>query len=196
MRCAVSARTAVRPLSTRSTVDRLCPERSATSAELSHGTPFKTRWLNEWLFALASFMTLHEGHYWRWSHTRHHTHTLVAGRDPEIAVLRPVRLSHLLLDLFFLRSGLMLIGTIVRHAAGRITPNATHFVPASERASMIAASRIYVAIFIAVIAACVAMGSVLPAMFVVLPRFYGGFLAQIFNIAQHAGLAEDVHDTG
>jgi fatty acid desaturase len=162
--------------------------------ELSHGTPFKTRWLNEAFFALASFMTLHEGHYWRWSHTRHHTHTLVVGRDPEIAVPRPVRIPHLLLDLFFLRSGPMLIGTIVRHATGRITPTAAHFVPESERAKMVAASRIYVAIFIALIAACVAMQSVLPAMYLVLPRFYGGFLAQLFNVTQHAGLAEDVHD--
>jgi fatty acid desaturase len=31
-------------------------------------------------------------------------------------------------------------------------------------------------------------------MFIVLPRFYGGLLSQIFNITQHAGLAEDVLD--
>ena len=26
---------------------------------------------------------------WRWSHTRHHTDTIIVGRDPEIAVMRP-----------------------------------------------------------------------------------------------------------
>ena len=31
-------------------------------------------------------------------------------------------------------------------------------------------------------------------MFVVLPRFYGGALSQLFNLTQHAGLDEDVHD--
>ena len=36
--------------------------------------------------------------------------------------------------------------------------------------------------------------SILPAMFVVLPRFYGGPLSQFFNIMQHAGLDEDVYD--
>ncbi len=162
--------------------------------ELSHGTPFKTRGLNEAFFALASFMTLHEGHYWRWSHTRHHTHTIIVGRDPEIAVPRPVHVTHLLLDLFFLRSGPAQIRTILLHAAGRITPAAEHFVPESERGKMVAASRVYVAIFVAVIAACAATGSLLPAMYLVLPRFYGGFLAQVFNVTQHAGLAEDVHD--
>ena len=30
---------------------------------------------------------------WRWSHTRHHTDTLIVGRDPEIAAMRPARLA-------------------------------------------------------------------------------------------------------
>jgi fatty acid desaturase len=51
-----------------------------------------------------------------------------------------------------------------------------------------------VAIFAGTIGACFALGSILPAMFIVLPRFYGGPLSQIFNITQHAGLAEDVLD--
>jgi fatty acid desaturase len=34
----------------------------------------------------------------------------------------------------------------------------------------------------------------LPAMYVVLPRFYGCFLDQLFSVTQHAGLAEDVYD--
>src|SRR5262249_31044765 len=56
------------------------------------------------------------------------------------------------------------------------------------------ASRAYVAIFAGVIGSCVAAGSILPAMFIVLPRFYGGPLSQLFNLTQHAGLNEDVYD--
>jgi fatty acid desaturase len=56
------------------------------------------------------------------------------------------------------------------------------------------ASRIYVLIFVATIAACFATHSILPALYIVLPRFYGCFFAQLFNVTQHAGLAEDVHD--
>jgi fatty acid desaturase len=36
--------------------------------------------------------------------------------------------------------------------------------------------------------------SALPAMFIVLPRFYGGPLSQLFNLTQHAGMNEDVYD--
>jgi hypothetical protein len=39
---------------------------------------------------------------------------------------------------------------------------------------------------------CFAVGSILPAMFIVLQRFYGGPLSQLFNLTQHAGLDENV----
>jgi hypothetical protein len=32
----------------------------------------------------------------RWTHTRHHTDTLVLGRDPEIQAMRPARLARIL----------------------------------------------------------------------------------------------------
>lgn len=43
--------------------------------ESGHGTAFKTRWLDEGLYQLASFMIMRDPTTWRWSHTRHHTDT-------------------------------------------------------------------------------------------------------------------------
>lgn len=162
--------------------------------ELSHGTPFRARWLNELLYHLNAFMTLHEGFYWRWSHTRHHTHTMVVGKDPEIAVPRPANRMHVALDFFFLRSGAIQMVNIFRNATGNIVEAGLHFIPESERGAVVLSSRIYVLVFAATVVACAATRSMLPAMYIVLPRFYGGFFAQLFNVTQHAGLAEDVHD--
>lgn len=162
--------------------------------ELSHGTPFKTRWLNDVLFHLCAFMTLREGFYYRWSHSRHHTHTIIVGRDPEIAAPRPPNVLGIASDLFFIRDGWIQFSRIFRNATGNITEDGQHFVPETERTKVVWASRVYIAIFAAVIIACFLMHSVLPAMFVVLPRFYGGFLSQLFNLTQHAGLNEDVYD--
>jgi fatty acid desaturase len=162
--------------------------------ELSHGTPFRTRWLNEILYHLNAFMTLHEGYYWRWSHSRHHSETLIVGRDPEIAFPRPVNLADAALDFFFARSGLREIGKILRHAAGSLDAYAREIVPAPQLNRVVWSSRAYVAVFAGIIGWCVAIGSVLPALFIVLPRFYGGPFAQLFNVTQHAGLAEDVWD--
>ncbi len=162
--------------------------------ELSHGTPFKTRWINEALYHLNGFMTLHEGFYWRWSHSRHHTDTIIVGRDPEIAVPRPPDIPGIILDFFFLKSGLIQMASILRHACGSLNEEGRHFVPDSEKPKVFWSSRIHVAIFVATGAACWYFASILPALFIVLPRFYGGPLAQLFNITQHAGLDEDVYD--
>jgi len=162
--------------------------------ELSHGTPFKTIWLNNVMFHICAFMTLREGCYYRWSHTRHHSHTLLVGKDPEIAAQRPPRLLAAFSDIFFIADGWTQFKRIARNATGKLTADGQHFVPESEVYKVARASRIYLAIVALVIVAALATQSWLPLMYVVLPRFYGGLLSQIFNYSQHAGLAEDVYD--
>lgn len=162
--------------------------------ELSHGTAFRTRWLNEMFYHLCAFMTLREGFYYRWSHSRHHTHTLLVGRDPEIAAPRPPNVVAQFLDFVFLHDGYIQAGRLLRNASGDLTEDGKHFVPEGQRRPVIWASRAYIAIILGVIAACIVTGSILPAMFVVLPRFYGGFFCQVFNLTQHAGLDEDIFD--
>ena len=162
--------------------------------ELSHGTPFKTRWINDGFFHLCAFMTLREGFYYRWSHTRHRTHTLIVGKDPEIAAPRPPNVLGLVLDFFFLRDGVVQFKRLIQNASGYLTEDGRHFVPDSERPRVVLASRIYLLATAAVVLACVLTRSILPALFIVLPRFYGGFFSQAFNLTQHAGLNEDVYD--
>jgi fatty acid desaturase len=55
-------------------------------------------------------------------------------------------------------------------------------------------ARVYMLIICAVIAACIYTGSVLPAMFIFLPSFYGNLVVLLFGITQHLGLYEDVLD--
>lgn len=57
--------------------------------ECGHGTAFKTGWMNDVIYQIACFMIMRNPTRWRWSHTRHHTDTLIVGLDPEIAVMRP-----------------------------------------------------------------------------------------------------------
>ena len=71
--------------------------------ESSHGTAFKTGWMNDLLYEIASFMVLRQSTVWRWSHTRHHSDTLVRGRDPEIAAPRPPQIKRMLLRFFGLK---------------------------------------------------------------------------------------------
>ena len=162
--------------------------------ECGHGTPFKTRWLNEFFYYLSAFMTLREANLWRWSHARHHTDTYIVMRDPEIQVQRPADLLKIAGDFFWLYSGPQEVWRIIRHAFARPDANVLTFVPEKERQIMYWSSRIYVAIFVAFGIWSYAIGSFLPMMFIGLPRFYGGWLHQLLGLTQHAGLAEDTMD--
>ena len=102
--------------------------------ESGHGTAFKTRWIDEGLYQLASFMIMRDPTTWRWSHTRHHTDTLVVGRDPEIAVMRPARLARLLANLIGLVDVPVAFWLMFRHAGGRLTADEADYVPGARTA--------------------------------------------------------------
>jgi len=162
--------------------------------ECGHGTAFKTRWMNDVVYHIACFMIMREPTIWRWSHTRHHTDTIIVGRDPEIITPRPPDVLSLLLNIFALKNTVNFFRHLLLHAAGRLTPDETTFVPELERGKVYLVARIYLALFALAVAVCVYERSILPAMFVGLPTLYGGWLTLYFGVTQHLGLAEDVLD--
>ncbi len=162
--------------------------------ECGHGTAFKTRWMNDAVYQIACFMILREPTPWRWSHARHHTDTIIVGRDPEIAVPRPPDLLGLILSLAALRSGPREFRKVFLHATGRLDPAESTYIPAMELPKVFRTARVWLAIYACVIALAVATRSWLPLMLVGLPSFYGAWLYLVFGLTQHAGLAEDVLD--
>lgn len=162
--------------------------------ECGHGTAFKTRWMNDVLYYVASFMIFREPTVWRWSHARHHTDTLIVGRDPEIAAPRPPDIKVLLLNIFALASSWKTLKRLLSHAKGELSDEEKSFIPESEQGRVVAIARVYLSILLLVVVLCAAMQSVLPALLVGLPTLYGGFMTIYFGLTQHAGLAEDVLD--
>jgi len=162
--------------------------------ESSHGTAFRTDWMNNALYEVASFMVMRESTVWRWSHTRHHSDTIIVGRDPEIAVPRPPDIRALVMGFFNLGVYPKYFKNILLHSLGRMTPEERTFVPESEFPKVYFRARIYVLIYAAVVAACIATGSILPLLFVGLPNLFGSWLMVVYGLTQHAGLAENVLD--
>lgn len=163
--------------------------------ESSHGTAFKTDWMNNVLYELASFMVLRESVHWRWSHTRHHSDTLIVGRDPEIVVMRPANLFSLFfLNVFDFNALKMYVSNVALHLTGKLTPEELTYIPQSEHQKLFLRARIYVLIYAAVIAFSVYIGSILPLMYIGLPNIYGSWLMLVYGYTQHSGLAENVLD--
>jgi MocE subfamily Rieske [2Fe-2S] domain protein len=162
--------------------------------ESSHGTAFKTDWMNNALYEIASFMVLRESTVWRWSHTRHHSDTIIVGRDPEIAVPRPPDLRALCLSFFSLTVYPKYFRGLLLHSMGRMTEEEKTFIPESEFPAVFVRARIYVAIYAGVAALAAVSGSLLPLLFVGLPNLFGSWLMVVYGLTQHAGLAENVLD--
>jgi fatty acid desaturase len=162
--------------------------------EAGHGTAFKTRWMNDLLYQVASFQVLRRPTVWRWSHARHHTDTLVVGRDPEIAVPVPTDWSSVLGNFVALKSGTSELKKIVQNAFGQVGDEEKSFVPESEWPRIVSESRVFALVWAASIGASLYTGSLLPLMFIGLPSFYGAWLYNFTGITQHAGMPENVTD--
>lgn len=162
--------------------------------ECGHGTPFATRWMNVAVYELASFFMMREPTVWRWNHTRHHTDTLIVGRDPEITAMRPARLARILANFFGLYDVPVSLWLMLRHALGLLTADEAEVVPDSEKPKVFRKARIWAAVYAAVLATALLTQSWLPVLLVGGPRVYGTFMHLVYGLTQHAGLYEDVLD--
>jgi fatty acid desaturase len=162
--------------------------------ECGHGTAFKTRWMNDAVYQIASFMIMRNPVTWRWSHTRHHTDTVIVGRDPEIVLMRPPELFRVFLNVFGILDAFHAMKTMLMNTFGIIDEEEKTFIPATEHPKAIFVARIWFLIYAAIIGLSLWMGSILPLMVVGLPRFYGAWHHVMTGLLQHGGLADNVID--
>lgn len=162
--------------------------------ECGHGTAFKTPWMNRFVYQIACFMMIRNPVIWRWSHTRHHADTIIVGRDPEIAIMRPAELAKIGLNVFGILDVYFGLKDMVRIAIVGLDKVEKSFVPNADEKRAIFAARIWIAIYLLTISAALSMMSLLPLMLVGLPRFYGAWHHVLTGLLQHGGLAENVTD--
>ena len=162
--------------------------------ECGHGTAFRTRWLNDAVYYPASFMVLRDPTVWRWSHVRHHSDTIIVGRDPEVVLKRPPSLRVWVLALFALPSGLQSIARTFRHCVGRVSDADRSYIPPRDIGRVVIEARVFVTIWTVLIGWCVLSMSLVPLLFFVGPSFYGAWLVHLFGTSQHLGLRENVLD--
>ncbi len=162
--------------------------------ETGHGTAFRTHWMNAALYQVASFQAGRRPTVWRWSHARHHTDTMVRGRDPEIQAQLPIRPLALLADFIGLKLWPFEVAKAAMNACGYVGAEEQTFIPESEWPKVQREGMIWTAIYAALVAISIYAGSWLPLLFVGLPSVYGGWLYNFFGITQHAALPENTRD--
>jgi fatty acid desaturase len=150
--------------------------------------------MNDVLYQLASFQVFRRPTVWRWSHARHHTATLVTGRDPEIAATVPTDWVTLLANVFALKNVPNETRKLIANAFGHISAEDKTYVPEMEWPKIIKEARVWVVVYALVIGTAIYTRSILPLLFIGLPSMYGAWLYIFFGLTQHAGLPENVLD--
>ncbi|MBT8459075.1 MAG: fatty acid desaturase family protein [Boseongicola sp.] len=169
--------------------------------ECGHGTAFRTRWMNDVVYHIASFQIMRNPVNWRWSHARHHTDTIIVGRDPEIAWMHPINLVLKALAFVGIYDTWQSLKVLFRNAFGELSDDEREYIPVSEWNRAHFWARIHVAIYMVVLVSVIAMlvsgsgwASLIPVLLIGGPRVYGCWHFVMTGLLQHGGLAEDVID--
>ena len=169
--------------------------------ECGHGTAFRTAWMNNWVYQVASFQVMRNPVSWRWSHARHHTDTYIVGRDAEIAWMHPVSLMLKGLAYIGFVDAWMSLKVLARNAMGTISADERDYIPESEWPHAVRVARIHMAIYAATALASLGLllggqgwRALIPLLVIGGPRIYGCWHMVMTGFLQHGGLAEDVND--
>lgn len=155
--------------------------------ELSHGTAFRARWLNEAAFRLVSFIYISPPVFFRYFHAAHHTYTQIRDKDPDIVLPGPASWG----DYLYYVSSIPLwrrnAAWFLSHAMGRISDRDSWYVPRDEWPRVYREARVLLAIYAAVAAGAVALGSSAPLLFWIIPRLMGEPVMRWMRVSEHVG---------
>lgn len=161
--------------------------------ECGHGTAFRTRWMNRVVYNIACFCLLRNPVVWRWSHARHHSDTIIVGRDPEIITMRPPDIAKVIV-LFFGWEAIQSLFRTFRYAIAGVNTEEATFIPKAEQSKVKRIARIWLAIFLATLVTALVVGSILPFMVLFGPVVFGSWHYVMTGLLQHTGLADNVLD--
>ena len=164
------------------------------SHECSHGTAFRTRWLNELVLWLTSLIYFESPSMRRYAHARHHTYTWIRGKDAQMPFSTPMTLRGWLLEVSDIGQYLYDAKHLVRNAFGCFDPEVIDFTPESELPKLKWEARAFLAVYVSGAAATITFGALWPLYYLLLPRLVGGIVMQLYTVIQHAEMEEDNPD--
>jgi fatty acid desaturase len=154
--------------------------------ETAHRTAFRTRWLNTAIGTVAGFLTFWPYRNYRVYHWEHHRFTQDEARDPELFFPKPASRGAYLLVLTGIPNAIRRIGDILRLAVGRAD---RPWMSSPERRPLVHEARAYLAAYLLVATASVAVGS--PALLLVwiAPWVLGQAFLRPYLLAEHTACA-------
>ncbi|MBJ2153024.1 MULTISPECIES: fatty acid desaturase [Rhodobacterales] len=157
--------------------------------ECSHGTAFRSRWLNYLVGIAIATATLRPFLYFKYRHAAHHTYTQHDDLDPDIVPF-PTSLREYFRLVLGASFWPKLLGTLWRGATGRYNEEEKSFLPESVRGRVSLEIRLDVLLYITIAAASVYYGSMIALTYWLIPRFLGEPVLRAIRMAEHTGAEE------
>lgn len=161
----------------------------APAHECSHGTAFRTRWLNEAAYWTVCLIYLVPPTFFRYAHATHHTYTQIRGSDPDMMPQRMTVWGYIYYVSaipFWIRG----LRWFVLLPLGRVEPDQRYYLPESEIPRVVREGRIIWALYGAVAVLALYAGSWAPVIYWLIPRLVGEPFMRWTRIAEHAECAE------
>lgn len=158
--------------------------------ETSHGTAFRSRWLNEAVFRLISFIYISPPMFFRYFHAAHHSYTQIRGKDPDIVMPEHPTIFNYIVYVSTVRLWRRNVTWFVTHALGHIDPRDSWYVPENEWPRIYREARVMLAMYAAIGIAAYATGTVEVLTLWLVPRLMGEPVMRWIRIAEHTGCDE------
>jgi fatty acid desaturase len=166
----------------------------APSHECAHGTAFRTRWLNEVVLWLSSFIWGESPTHRRFAHSHHHSYTWHWKVDAQMGYSNPVSLRTYLGDVIGLLEFWPRLKLTLRHARGQILERERTYIPDSQVPKVVREARILLAGYLALLAWALIGQTWVPLLYFFIPRFIGAFGVFAFITTQHMAMNQNVYD--
>jgi fatty acid desaturase len=158
--------------------------------ECSHGTAFRTRWLNEAVYWLVSLTYISQPTWYRYRHAVHHTYTQIQGKDPAMVLPGPTTWQHYVEQVLGWRFWTTFPVAITKHALGRMRRQDSWYIPKADLPRIYNEARLMIVVYGAVAGVAIYFGSFAPLVYWLLPRMMGEPLQRMWRIAEHKGCDE------
>ena len=154
--------------------------------ETTHGTAFRTRWLNEAVaWATGLVLTLPPLHF-KFEHALHHSATQMPGRDPEmiaVAETLPGYLYYATAIPYFIGA----LSSLIRHPLGLFTTEERGFIPASSLRQVQREGRIMLLVYALLVVLSILLHSWVFVIYWLLPRVLGEPMMRLIRMSEHVG---------
>jgi len=151
--------------------------------ETTHRTAFESRWLNDLVSLMCSYVLFLPREWFRYFHFAHHRHTQDPEQDPELGTAKPTTLKQYLFHISGIPVWYSQIRTLCNNASGN---NDDRFIPENRRSKVSRESRVMLIVYAGLVLVSLSVQSSLLLYLWIIPIVIGQPFLRMYLLAEHA----------